>query len=309
MTTTTTTTDLEFYRHTQRGLIGIFRQAQDGSRVNESIRPGQVFAITPADRALNEQGYARPQYNAFRNGCFVRIPQPEHFTPGIGDAPAPPPVRSGSPQVGGPSPHVIDRAAAASAASAVAPPVVAPDSEPPAPAPVGATADASSFTDIPTEEAVGVAPNPEPVSVLTEPDMAAILAERGNAAFTAKVTAISSVTATRHLLAFAEERGLSVRKMGIIRDHLDALTSQRVTQPPPPEVGNPVGEVPVDAVPDIVPEAPVFLAPSDTQPTPPRRAAPLGAEMGEEAIYAFDTVPLDQLGAGEPITSSAGRGD
>jgi hypothetical protein len=46
------------------------RQGKDGSR---NVQPGKVFTITPFDRQINQDSFATPEQDLFRNGTFVLV--------------------------------------------------------------------------------------------------------------------------------------------------------------------------------------------------------------------------------------------
>ena len=271
---TTATTDTEFWTNSQRGIVGVFRQADDGSRIAEPIHPGQEFAMSRVDRELNQRAVAVKVYDPFSNGTFVRT---------AGDGTRTRQV-SAAEMVGGRAPFKVDRAAAAEMSGQVA----------------GAP------------EVTGVPGSPAP-TVAGDDDLKAILATRRVSEFETQVGGLAGDRLAR-LAVLAEEARMSPRQLTIINQRREALASDRAVPPVgdagavaevPDDAVPPVTftdglDVDASGV-----ESGDYTPPA---PRPARRAAMPGSEFGEQAIYAMgetdDMAALGNLGFGEGNVSN-----
>lgn len=80
---------IEQWKNTTAGMVYVTRIGDYGKKQTELIGTGRVFAITPQERRLNQNGYASPEQDMFQNGTLaaVSLIDGEPDTPKLRDNP------------------------------------------------------------------------------------------------------------------------------------------------------------------------------------------------------------------------------
>lgn len=64
---------VEMWRNITPGTVVISRVGEYGRRVDELVRGGRTFSITPAERRMNQNGVARADMDMFTNGTLQPV--------------------------------------------------------------------------------------------------------------------------------------------------------------------------------------------------------------------------------------------